>query len=485
MTAPAKTRKNRWRVEPAAPRASPSLSRLRPRDERAHQLGGARLRLPEQGAATYLTWSAGCSVRTRSVVRAARSGRRCDARTAVAGPSGTSSFVAADYDTLVDSPIVAGESWPCTSSRTPASRTTSCIVNEGGSWDGARAIGDVERIVAEHERICGATLPYDKLRVHEHDHRGGRRPRAQAIDGADDLALDRWAPASRYLGWLNLVSHEYFHVWNVKRLRPVALGPLRLRGGELLAQPLGVRRLHVVLRRPARAAGRALLGRRVLLQPVRATSARSRRRPGRLAQSVTRVRRYDAWIKQYRPDENSPNSSISYYTKGQVIAALVDARIRDRHGWPEVAGRRDAAGLRAVLPGDRGFTEAQFRAVIVEVGGADLDRRPRPCARHDTATRVPAAARCVWPAVRAGRQPAAARLAGDHDAQRRRTTADQPGPSRHAGRGRRPQRRRRDHRHWRLPRARRPVGPAPRAVPADHDGRRCSSRVAISCCAST
>jgi len=131
-------------------------------------------------------------------------------------------FEAADYDTLVDGPIVAGELkvYEFTRSGKPHYLVN---VNEGGNWDGARAITDMDRIVAEHEKLWGS-LPYDKYvfinMITEAG--GGLEHRNSSV-----LMTSRWAMGTRqsYVGWLNLVSHEYFHVWNVKRLRPAALGP--------------------------------------------------------------------------------------------------------------------------------------------------------------------------------------------------------------------------------------------------------------------
>jgi predicted metalloprotease with PDZ domain len=92
--------------------------------------------------------------------------------------------------------------------------------------------------------------------------------------------------------------------------------------------------------------------------------------PGRLVQSVEQAS-FDAWIKYYRPDENTPNSSISYYTKGALLGFLLDARIR--------AATKGAKSLDEVMrvafqkfSGSRGFTPAEFRGVAEQVGGLSL-----------------------------------------------------------------------------------------------------------------
>ena len=99
------------------------------------------------------------------------------------------------------------------------------LVNEGEArvFDGARAAKDVERIVREHRRMWGS-LPYERylfLNVLS-EAGGGLEHKSSTL-----LMASRWATSTRrrYLNWLGLVSHEYFHVWNVKRLRPVELGP--------------------------------------------------------------------------------------------------------------------------------------------------------------------------------------------------------------------------------------------------------------------
>ena len=93
--------------------------------------------------------------------------------------------------------------------------------------------------------------------------------------------------------------------------------------------------------------------------------------PGRLVQSAA-MASYDAWIKYYRPDENSINTTISYYTKGAVLAFLLDATIR-----------RATNGMRSLddvmrqayqrYAGAHGYTQDEFRAVVEQVAGTKLD----------------------------------------------------------------------------------------------------------------
>jgi predicted metalloprotease with PDZ domain len=185
------------------------------------------------------------------------------------------------------------------------------------------------------------------------------------------MMTSRWATSDRnsYLGWLGLVSHEYFHAWNVKRLRPAELGPFDYErenytsglwiseGFTSYYSPLEVHRARLSTQNEFLAA----IGR--LIQSLQTT-------PGRLSQSAAESSR-DAWIKQYRPDENTPNTTISYYTKGAVIAFLLDAKIRQSS-----AGARSLDDLMRLayqrFSGARGFTPEQFRSLASEVAGADL-----------------------------------------------------------------------------------------------------------------
>jgi predicted metalloprotease with PDZ domain len=185
------------------------------------------------------------------------------------------------------------------------------------------------------------------------------------------LMTSRWAMGTRqsYLGWLDLVSHEFFHVWNVKRLRPAALGPFDYET-ENYSPSLWVSEGFtsyygdLLVRRAGLSSDQEYAS--GLSNQLRALETTA----GRLVQPVTQSS-YDAWIKQYRPDENSNNTNISYYTKGAVIAAVLDARIRfATNGQKSLDDVMRLAYQR--YSGPKGFTEAEFRAVVVEVGGESL-----------------------------------------------------------------------------------------------------------------
>jgi predicted metalloprotease with PDZ domain len=279
---------------------------------------------------------------------------------------GPHSYRAADFDTLVDSPIVAGS---------PAvyefavDGTPHLLVNlgESGVWQGPQSAEDVEKITREIYRMWGV-MPYDRYLFLNMitEAGGGLEHRNSAL-----LMSSRWATTSprRYLRWLGLVSHELFHAWNVKRLRPIELGPFDyenethteslwvVEGITSYYGDLGVHRAGLsTVEEYLEALSRQIRG----LQTT----------PGRAVQPVSRAS-YDAWIKYYRTDENSPNSSVSYYTKGAVLGFLLDMRVRAATDGTKTLD--DVMRLAyARFSGDRGFTPEEFRATAREVAGTDL-----------------------------------------------------------------------------------------------------------------
>ena len=276
------------------------------------------------------------------------------------------SYRAADFDTLVDSPIVAGN--PATYAF-PVEGTPHALVNigEGGVWNGPTSAADVERIVREQYRTWGF-FPYERYFFLNMlvEAGGGLEHKDSTL-----LMTSRWTTRDRgrYLRWLGTVSHELFHAWNVKQLRPAALGPFdyereaftpslwMVEGLTSYYGPLGVHRAGISTREELLD---ALSGQIEALQTT----------PGRLVQPVADAS-YDAWIKYYRRNENSPNTTVSYYTKGAVIGFLLDARVREATG-----GRRSLDDvLKAAYEryaGERGFRPGEFEAVASEVAGADL-----------------------------------------------------------------------------------------------------------------
>jgi predicted metalloprotease with PDZ domain len=275
-------------------------------------------------------------------------------------------YRAPDYDTLVDSPIVAGN--PATHRFTVDGKPHHLVdVGEGGVFDGARAARDLERLVQVDKQFWGS-LPYDKyvfvnLLVSAS---GGLEHKNSVV-----MMASRWATGTRdkYLAWLSLASHEYFHLWNVKRLRPLELGPFDYEH-EVYPRSLWISEGLTDYYGDLQLARAGLYTSYEYLRELSAAIRTLQTTGGRLNQSAE-MASFDAWIKQYRPDDNTVNSTISYYTKGAVLGFLLDARIR--------AATDDAKSLDDVMrlayarySGAQGFTPEDFRKTASEVAGTDL-----------------------------------------------------------------------------------------------------------------
>ena len=186
------------------------------------------------------------------------------------------------------------------------------------------------------------------------------------------LMTSRWQMRDRrqYLDWLTTASRELFHAWNVKRLRSVELGPFEYEN-EVHTRSLWVSE-GLTAYYAALAVHRAgLSSRDEFLSALSRDIRQLQTTPGRLVQTVEQAS-YDTWIKYYRRNENSPNTTISYYTKGSVMGFLLDEVIRRMaDGTKNLDDVMRLAYDR--FSGERGFTPAEFRATVEEVAGTDLD----------------------------------------------------------------------------------------------------------------
>ncbi|MBY0373270.1 MAG: PDZ domain-containing protein [Bryobacteraceae bacterium] len=381
FTAPGKwekSRKNRWRVETGGERTVTVQYRVYARELSVRtnfvEAGFASL----NGAPTFLTLVEKGAKRPHEVrLELPRGWNGSYSGMTEVGPN---HFRAADYDELVDCPILAGS--PAVHQFTVAGKKH-YLVNEGeaGIWNGPESAAAVEKIVREYERMMGG-LPYEKYVFINliAEAGGGLEHKNSTV-----LIASRWAwrntaePAAdggsgpsrpNRIRWLDLVSHEYFHLWNVKRLRPVELGPFDYEQ-ENHTTGLWVAEGFTSYYGPLAPRRAGLYSRDVFLRLLSNEIRDVQTTPGRLEQSMERSS-YDAWIKYYRPDENSKNTGMSYYTKGALIAWLLDAKIRKATGGSKSLDSFMKAAYEK-FGGEKGFTAAQFRKLASEVAGQDLN----------------------------------------------------------------------------------------------------------------
>jgi len=235
-------------------------------------------------------------------------------------------FRAMDYDHLVDSPFEIGHQR--TLSFEVDGKPHRIVIWGRGNENEQRLLADTRTIVAAARNLFGG-LPYEHytffVLLGGKNAGGGLEHR-----NSTSLLLPRFIfqPDKSYERYLGLVAHEFFHVWNVKRLRAAGLGPFdytRETYTTLLWAMEGITEYYTDL----------LLVRAGLLTPERYLERLAddivtlQSTSGRRVQSLE-CASFDAWIKFYRPDENSANTSVSYYLKGAIVAALLDLELRQR-----------------------------------------------------------------------------------------------------------------------------------------------------------
>lgn len=205
------------------------------------------------------------------------------------------------------------------------------VVSEGGRFDIQRICRDIAAICREHVAMFGE-LPVDKytfLTLATHDGYGGleHRDSTSLMCKRSDLPSPGLAkPDEGYRRYLGLCSHEYFHLWNVKRIRPARLAEVDLSAEaytELLWAFEGITSYYDELA----LARSGVLTAEDYLDLFATTVTRVLRNPGRARQSVA-ASSFDAWTRFYKQDENAPNAIVSYYTKGALVAFGLDMTLR-------------------------------------------------------------------------------------------------------------------------------------------------------------
>ena len=277
-------------------------------------------------------------------------------------------YHAADYDEIVDSPIIAGANLHFHSFTAGSSQHTIVDAGRVDSWDSDRAARDIAQFVAEDRRYWG-TLPYKRYVFLNVFRRGGGGLEHKNSTLLTSNASSGSTPVA-YVRWLNFVSHEYFHAMNVKRLRPIELGPFDYEGAPKtpslwISEGLTTYYGDLMVARSGLAGASDFLGwMSALITQLQTT-------PGRLVQTLSQSS-LDVWNSENSAVGMDRANTVSYYTKGPVVGFLLDARIRRlTSGHRSLDDVMRAAYRR--YGGARGFTPEQFRAVVSAVAGANLD----------------------------------------------------------------------------------------------------------------
>lgn len=243
---------------------------------------------------------------------------------------GFGTYTAGNYDELVDCPVEMGNFW--------SSSFTARGVPHRFVVAGAPASFDGERLLRDTQKVCEAEIDFWGVAPHSsyvfmlnvtHDGYGGLEHcnSTALICSRSDLPRQGVDKASDgYVQLLGLISHEYFHTWNVKRLRPAELVPYNYdqeNYTELLWFFEGFTSYYddLLLRRAG------LIDNATYLKLITKTLNQVQQTPGRKVQSVAQSS-FDAWVKYYRQDENTANATVSYYTKGALVAMSLDLKLR-------------------------------------------------------------------------------------------------------------------------------------------------------------
>ena len=246
---------------------------------------------------------------------------------------GFGAYRADNYDELVDSPVEMGAFW--------SGEFVAAGIPHRFVVSGAAASFDGDRLLKDAKKICETAIRFwhgEEKAAHDRyvfmlsavdDGYGGLEHKYSTALICNRRDLPRLGDASTSDGYttlLGLISHEYFHTWNVKRLRPADLVPLDYQQEnytELLWFFEGFTSYYddLLLRRAG------LLDDAAYLKLLSKTINQVLQTPGRFVQSVAHAS-FDAWVKYYRQDENTPNATVSYYTKGALVALCLDLTLR-------------------------------------------------------------------------------------------------------------------------------------------------------------
>ncbi|MBW4688937.1 MAG: M61 family metallopeptidase [Komarekiella atlantica HA4396-MV6] len=276
-------------------------------------------------------------------------------------------FLADDFDTLVDSPFEIGRHQLYQFE--VLGKPHELAIWGQGNFYAQRMIADIQKIIQAEAQMFGG-LPYKRYVFLLHLF-------SQAFGGLEhknscSLIYQRFGfrAQDKYDRFLQLVAHEFFHLWNVKRIRPKALEVFDY-DQENYTPSLwfceGTTSYYDLLI-PLRA---GIYDAKSYLNNLGKEITRYETTPGRKVQPVAESS-FDAWIKLYRPDANSGNSQISYYLKGEMVSLLLDLLIRSTHDNQRSLDDVMRKMWQQFGQAEIGYTPEQLQEVIESVAGIDL-----------------------------------------------------------------------------------------------------------------
>ncbi|GAC1305714.1 MAG: PDZ domain-containing protein [Mucilaginibacter sp.] len=276
---------------------------------------------------------------------------------------------APNYDILFDSPIEVGNQ--DVFGFDAAGVKYEVAMCGGGNYNKEKLKTDMAKIVEQETAIFGENPnKHYVFIVHNYARGGGGLEHlSSTVLGA---SRDSYTSDLGYHNFLGLVAHEHFHLWNVKRLRPIALGPFDYDNENYttdlwIAEGFTAYYQNRVLRHANLSTPESYLN------AVAGEINTIENQPGQKVQPLAEAS-FDAWIKAYRPNENSVNTGISYYDKGAVIGMLLDLEIIN-----DTKGQRSLDDVMRYMydtyykQKNRGYTDTEFKAGLEKFAGKNLD----------------------------------------------------------------------------------------------------------------
>ena len=286
----------------------------------------------------------------------------------VAGKNFT--YYAKNFDWLFDSPIEVGNQ--DVFEFTAAGVRHEVAMAGGGNYDKEKLKNDMAKIVEKETAIFGENPnKYYLFIVHNYQNGGGGLEHLNStVLGAKRMDYD---DVKTYKGFLSLVAHEYFHLWNVKRLRPINLGPFDYDNENYttnlwIAEGFTAYYDNLIVERIKASTPDEFLA--TIESDINAIYNQQGNKIQPVSQSS-----FDAWIKYYRPNENSSNTTISYYNKGSLIASILDLSIINHSkGTQSLDDALKFAYNEFYKKKGRGYTDAEMKAVFEKFTGENLDQ---------------------------------------------------------------------------------------------------------------
>jgi predicted metalloprotease with PDZ domain len=287
---------------------------------------------------------------------------------------GWGDYEAPDYDALIDHPVELGTFWHGEFT-VRGVRHEFVVAGATDDFDGQRLLDDTRRICEAQIAFWHGRrkVPFDHyvfmLNVVDDGYGGLEHRQSTAlICGRRDLPrTGRALNKDSYTTLLGLISHEYFHTWNVKRLKPVEFAPYDYTQ-ENFTRMLWFFEGFTSYYDDQFLLRTGLIDAPTYLKLLSKTVNQVLATPGRLAYSVAQAS-FDAWTRYYRQDENTANATVSYYTKGSLVALCLDLTLR-REGKTTLDDVMRALWKRCA---GGPMTEADLRAELASLAGRSFD----------------------------------------------------------------------------------------------------------------